>query len=130
MSPLIVLSGLPVGFEWISFFCLYSIENICSFFWFREYMFLKTSYICVVLKYFFFLIHSLLLCYIYVSINHDNTYTHLTNNEFYSEANFVTIVFQDIYIIWDMFRRKDDTLCSPNMFVPIVQFRPHFQEGT
>lgn len=127
MSPLIVLSGLPVGFEWISFFCLYSIENICSFFFFS---FFDSENICSLKHHIFawswsifFFIHSLLLYYIYVSTNHDNTYTHLTNNEFYSEANFVTIVFQDIYIyiynmrsksfnfyLHQLFRRKDDTL--------------------
>lgn len=146
MSPLIVLSGLPVGFEWISFFCLYSIENICSFFFFS---FFDSENICSLKHHIFvwswsiFFLFTLYYFTIYMFQLIMIIHIHIWLTMSFILKQILWLLFFKIYIyiytIWDQnplififinYLGEKMTLCSPNMFVPIVQFRPHFQEGT
>lgn len=126
MSPLIVLSGLPVGFEWISFFCLYSIENICSFFFFS---FFDSENICSLKHHIFvwswsiFFLFTLYYFTIYMFQLIMIIHIHIWLTMSFILKQILWLLFFKIYIyiynmrsksfnfyLHQLFRRKDDTL--------------------
>lgn len=126
MSPLIVLSGLPVGFEWISLFCLYSIENICSFFFFS---FFDSENICSLKHHIFvwswsiFFLFTLYYFTIYMFQLIMIIHIHIWLTMSFILKQILWLLFFKIYIyiynmrsksfnfyLHQLFRRKDDTL--------------------